>query len=84
MLEGTWNKFLIYLFIFIHLLICAYIVWAISPPTPTPSLSPIPPHFQVEPVLPFSPILLKRRHSNNKKGKVFLLVQIRIAIQTDS
>jgi hypothetical protein len=42
---------------------CAYIVWAISPhfllhPHPLPSL---PPCFQAEPVLPSSPILLKRK-----------------------
>jgi hypothetical protein len=49
--------FLVYLFI------CAYIVWDISPlcPPPLPS-SPHPPRFQAGPVLPSSPILLKRRH----------------------
>jgi hypothetical protein len=50
-------------FFFIHVFICAYIVSVISPPCP-PLLSslPYPPHFQAEPVLPFSPILLKIRH----------------------
>jgi hypothetical protein len=56
----------------IHLFICAYIVWAISPPclpplASPPNLSP----FQADPVLPFSPILLKRRHKHNKKDSVF-------------
>jgi hypothetical protein len=49
--------------LFIHLFICAYIVWAIFPPcSPAPSFSPYPPHFQAEPVLHSSPILLKSRH----------------------
>jgi hypothetical protein len=52
---------------------------------PPPHISlPHPPYFQAEPVLSFSPILLKRRHSNNEKDKAFLLAEIRIAIQTDS
>jgi hypothetical protein len=59
-----------------------YIVWAI--PTPAPSLYLHPPCFQAEPVLPSSPMFLKRRISDNKKDKAFLLVEIRIAIQTDS
>jgi hypothetical protein len=35
------------------------------PPVPPPAypLSPHPPHFQAESILPFSPILLKRRHN---------------------
>jgi hypothetical protein len=49
------------MFFFIHLFIYAYIVWAISPPCPLPSLPHLP-CFQAEPVLPFSPILLKSRH----------------------
>jgi hypothetical protein len=50
--------------IFVHLFTCAYIVWAISPPCPPhfPLLPPTPACFQAEPVLPFSPILLKKRH----------------------
>jgi hypothetical protein len=44
-------------FFFIHLFKCAYIAWVISPPCP--------PHFQAEPVLPLSLILLKRRHKYN-------------------
>jgi hypothetical protein len=57
--KKSWSgKYLDYpryiLFFLIHLFICAYIVWAI--------LSPISPHFQAEPFLPFSLIVLKRRH----------------------
>jgi hypothetical protein len=40
-----------------------------------------PPQFQAGPVLPLSLILLKKRHKHNKKDKVFLLVELRIAIQ---
>jgi hypothetical protein len=70
---------------FIHLFTCAYIVWVISPPCPPPSPSPPNPrHFQAEPVWPLSLILFKRRHKHNKKDRVFLLVEIRIAIQRDS
>jgi hypothetical protein len=50
-------------FFFINLFTYAYIVWAISPPCPLLLLSsPHPSRFQAELVLPFSPILLKRRH----------------------
>jgi hypothetical protein len=55
-----------------------------SPLPPTPSLSPYPPRFQAEPVLPSSPILLREDISHNKKDIAFLLVEIRIAIQGDS
>jgi hypothetical protein len=41
-------------------------------------------HFQAEPVLPLSLILLKRRHKHDKKDKAFLLVEIKIAIQRDT
>jgi hypothetical protein len=64
-----------FLFVFIHLLTCAYIVWVISPPYPHPTLSPQPPRFQAELVLPLSLILLKRRHKHNRKDKVPLLVK---------
>jgi hypothetical protein len=77
----------IYLFIYlIHLFICAYIVWAIYPSyTPSTCSPPKPPfHFQAEPVLPLSLILLKRRHKHNKEDKAFLLAELRIAIQRDS
>jgi hypothetical protein len=77
-------EYLFYNFL-IHLFTGAYMVWSISYPIPhTNPISPTPLRFQAEHVLPFSPILLKRRHSNNKKDKVFLLVEIRIAIQRDS
>jgi hypothetical protein len=51
-------KFIIIIIFFMHLFTCAYIVWAISPPSRSPLY---PPCFQAEPVLPFSQILLKRR-----------------------
>jgi hypothetical protein len=61
------------------------IVWAISfLCLSTPPFYPYSPCFQAEPVLPFSPILLKRRHKHNKEDKAFLLDEIRIAIQRDS
>jgi hypothetical protein len=73
------------LLFFIHLFTCAYNVWVISPPCPLPPLSPPhPPRFQAETVLPLSLILLKKRHKHNKKDIVFLLVELRIAIQKDS
>jgi hypothetical protein len=52
----------------------------------SPHTNPLPhnhPRFQAEPVLPLSLILLKRRHKHNKKDKVFLLVDLRLAIQKD-
>jgi hypothetical protein len=74
-----------FIIIIIHLFICAYIVWVISPHFPPPLPSPChPPCFQAEPVLPLSLILLKRRHKHNKEDKVFLLVELRVAIQRDS
>jgi hypothetical protein len=52
---------------------------------PYPTLSPISPHhFQAEPVLSLTLILLKRRHKHNKEDKAFLLAELRIAIQKDS
>jgi hypothetical protein len=48
-----------------------------------PSL-PLPPRFQAEPILPLSLILFKRRHEHNKEDKVFLLVEIRIALYKES
>jgi hypothetical protein len=60
--------YFILFFIFI-LFICAYNVWVISPPSPTPSLtpsapslSPLPPHYLAETILPLSLILLKRKY----------------------
>jgi hypothetical protein len=80
----------IYLFIYFMLLFYSFIhmciyVWVISPPCPLPPSPPLtPPHFQAEPVLSLSLILLKRRHKHNKKDKAFLLVELRIAIQRNS
>jgi hypothetical protein len=54
-----------------------------SPSLPFPlttSLSPPPPQYQAETILPVSLILLKRDISNNRKEQGFLLVEIRIAI----
>jgi hypothetical protein len=52
---------------------------------PTALLPPISPsfpsQFQAGPVLPLSLILLKKKHKHNKEEKVFLLVELRIAIQ---
>jgi hypothetical protein len=48
---------------------------------PSPTLSPSPLHFQADPVLSLSLILLKKRHKHNKEDKAILLVELRIAIQ---
>jgi hypothetical protein len=66
-------NFYLFIYLMIHLFTCTYIVWVTSPPCP--------PHFQTEPVLPLSLIVLKKRHKHNKEDKVFLLVELRIAIQ---
>jgi hypothetical protein len=47
-----------------------YIVWVISPPSLPPS--PSPSHFQEEPVLPKSLILLRRRQKHKKEDKASL------------
>jgi hypothetical protein len=65
-------------------LLCAYIVWVISPPCLPPHFPSSPPQFQAGPVLPLWLILLKKRPRHNKKDKAFLLVELRIAIQKDS
>jgi hypothetical protein len=57
----------------IDLFTCAYIVWVISPAYA--------PQFQAGPVLPLSLVLLKKRDKPNREDKVFLLVELRIAIQ---
>jgi hypothetical protein len=49
-------------------------------PSPTPSLTPLPPRFQAGTVLPLSLILLKREYDINKEYQGFLLVEVRIAI----
>jgi hypothetical protein len=76
----TISSFSSYYFLIIHLFTCAYIVWVISPPALPSPLPPCPLQFQAGPVLPLSLILLKR-HKHNKEDKVFLLVELRMAIQ---
>jgi hypothetical protein len=68
------------LFFFIHLFICAYIVWGLSPPYPCPLCLPSPSHASKS----FLQFCWRADISNNKKGIAFLLVEIRVAIQTDS
>jgi hypothetical protein len=69
-------------FFFIHSYVHTFLGSFLPPQTlPYPSTSPF---FQAEPVLPFSPNLLKRRHKHNKKDIAFLLVEIRTPIQRDS
>jgi hypothetical protein len=46
------------------------------PPSPS-----FPPQFQAGPVLPLSLVLLKKRGKYNNEGKVFLLAELRTAIQ---
>jgi hypothetical protein len=50
----------------------------LPPPPPSPLF---PPQFQAGPVLPLSLVLLKKRDKLNKEDKMFLLVELRIAIQ---
>jgi hypothetical protein len=52
-----------------------------SPLPPTPLSPSFLPQFQAGPVLPLSLVLLKKRDKPNKEDKVFLLVELRIAIQ---
>jgi hypothetical protein len=51
------------------------------PLPPSTTLFPFPTQFQAGPVLPLSVVLLKKRDKPNKEDKVFLLVELRIAIQ---
>jgi hypothetical protein len=64
---------------FIHM--CIHCLGHFSPLPPFPPSPPFPPQSQAGPVLPLSLILLKKRHKHNKEDKVFLLVELRIAIQ---
>jgi hypothetical protein len=73
----------IFFYSFIHMCIHCLGHYFPQPLHPHPLL-PNPPHFQAEPVLPLSLILLKRRHKHNKKDRVFLLDELRTAIQRDS
>jgi hypothetical protein len=69
-------NFLLFIYSHVHTLFESFLPPA---PLPHPLL-----HFQAEPVLPLSLILLERRHKHNKEVKVFLLVELRIGIQKDS
>jgi hypothetical protein len=81
---GKWlNRtfsFLLFIYSHVHMLFESFIHPALLP-HPFP---PSPPQFQAGPVLPLSLILLKERHKHNKEDKVFLIVELRIAIQRDS
>jgi hypothetical protein len=59
--------FSLFIYSYVHTLFGPFL-----PPAPHPIPIPsTPSHFQAEPVLPFSPMLLKNSMSNNKKGKTF-------------
>jgi hypothetical protein len=60
---------------------CIHYLGHFSPLLPFPTFPPFLPQFQAGPVLPLSLVLLKKRDKPNKKDKVFLLVELRIAIQ---
>jgi hypothetical protein len=68
--------YFIFFYSFIHMCIHCLGHFSPLPPVPTPSTQP-PHHFQPEPVLPLSLILLKRRHKHSKKDKAFLLFELR-------
>jgi hypothetical protein len=59
-----WHILNLFIFFLTHLFICVYTVCASSPPALFPLPPPLyqPSLFQAKPILPFSPILLKRRH----------------------
>jgi hypothetical protein len=61
-----------FLFVFLFLFIYPHL----SPPSP--------PQFQAGPFLHLSLVLLKKRDKPNKEDKVFLLAELRIAIQKES
>jgi hypothetical protein len=69
------NTIYIFIHFFIHLFLCAYIVWVISPPCPLPTLSTLPPSVPGSSVLLLSLIFLKRRDKHNKEVKMFLLIK---------
>jgi hypothetical protein len=59
---GAHRSFFFIFYSLIHMNTHIHMCGQCMHPPPTPSLSPHPPRFQEEPVLPFSPILFKRRH----------------------
>jgi hypothetical protein len=68
-----------YYFSFTHMYIhclCHFSPMPHLPPSPL-----FPRQFQAGPVLPLSLVLLKKRDKHNKEDKVFLLVELRIAIR---
>jgi hypothetical protein len=75
-----------FLFLFFCLFICAYIVWAISPPYS--KFPPSPPNHPSLPgricSAPISNFVEERILNNNKKDQSFLLVELRRVIQRDS
>jgi hypothetical protein len=74
-------SFLLFIYSYVHTLCESFLS---STSALIPHTLPLPSHFQTEPVLPFSPILLKRIHEHNKEEKAFLLLELTIAIQKDS
>jgi hypothetical protein len=73
------NFFSLFIYSYVHTMIGPFL-----PPVPAPPSSSNLLRFQAQPVLPLPLILLKRRHKHNKEDKVFLIVELRIAIQRDS
>jgi hypothetical protein len=71
---GQWlvSRLLLFLFTYSHV---HTLFGSFLPLSPTPTLSPHPPRFKADPVLPLSLILFKRRHKHDKEDKVFLLVK---------
>jgi phage shock protein PspC (stress-responsive transcriptional regulator) len=59
--------FFLFFGLFIHLFICAYIVWAISPPAPPSPPSPPTLHFQQNQFCPVLQFYWREDISNNKK-----------------
>jgi hypothetical protein len=76
-------KFFLFIYSHVHTLFGSFL-YSPSLPHPLPSPHPHTPQFQAGPVLPLSLILLKKRHKHNKEDKEFLLVELKIAIQSDS
>jgi hypothetical protein len=64
--------FLLFIFYYSFIHRCVYCLGHFSPLPPSPTFSPLLPHFQAEPVLPLSIILLKRRHKHNKEDSIFV------------